>query len=179
MKEFFLTSAGIFIFYAPLIFDRVYCQIPKASLQRNPNKNLRYALFKDHLFHVLDAKKLEGDTVHTWKHCLLRCVKNEQCFSTNIGAFPRPNGNFTCELLPTDKYNASNKFKANHTFHHYSIVVSGILGAPFLILSGECYSRFACFGQVILVHLQDLEILYNRLSLIGNWQSFYCREITV
>jgi len=152
MKEFFLTSAGIFIFYAPLIFDQVYCQIPKASLQRNPNKNLRYALFKDHLFHVLDAEKLEGDTVHTWKHCLLRCVKNEQCFSTNIGAFPRPNGNFTCELLPTDKYNASNKFKANHTFHHYSIVVSGILGAPFLILSGECYSRFACFGQVILVH---------------------------
>ena len=127
MKESFFTSAGRFTFFAHLIFDQVYCQIPKAGVQRNPNKNLRYALFRDHLFHVLDVTKLEGDAVQTWKHCLLRCVKNEQCFSTNVGAFPRTNGNFTCELLPTDKYNTSKEFKANHTFHHYSIVVSGSL----------------------------------------------------
>ena len=57
-----------------------------------------------------------------------------------------------------------------------------VLQAPFVIVSGKCYSGFARFGQVMLAHLHEyMEIpcyLYNRISLIGDWQSFYCREIT-
>ena len=124
MNGVFLLSASIFIYFTYNILDQSLCYASQAGLQRDPNNNFRYALFKDHLFHFLDVPRIEGVTVQTWKHCLLRCVKNEQCFSTNIGAFHLPSGNVSCELLPTDKYNASEKFKANHTFHHFSIVVS-------------------------------------------------------
>ena len=124
MNRVFLLSASTFIYFTCNIFDQSLCYTSQTGLQRDPNNNFRFALFKDHLFHVLDVPRVEGVTVQTWRHCLLRCVKNEQCFSTNIGAFSLSNGNVSCELLPTDKYNASEKFKANHTFHHFSIVVS-------------------------------------------------------
>ncbi|KAJ7360631.1 hypothetical protein OS493_015740 [Desmophyllum pertusum] len=122
MNGLMLLSASTFIYFTYHILDQGFCEAAEAGLQRDPSKKLTYALFKDHYFHVLDVPKVEGVTVQTWKHCLLRCVKNDQCFSTNIAAFPLPNGNLSCELLPTDKYSASEKFKANHTFHHYSIV---------------------------------------------------------
>ena len=50
--------------------------------------------------------------------------KERSLFSTNIGAFYLPIGNVSCDSLPTDKYNESDKLKANHTLHHYSIMVS-------------------------------------------------------
>ena len=116
-------------------------QLP--GLQRDSNKELRYAQFIEHFYHVLDVPKLEGVAVPTGRHCLLRCVKNDRCFSVNTGAFHLPNGNISCDLLPTDKYNASEKFKLNHTFHHYSILVSSTFiycnSLPLL----ACYARFA------------------------------------
>ena len=124
MNGVFLLSASIFLYFTYNILDQSVCYATQAVLQRDPNNNLRFVGFKDHLFHVLDVSRVEGATVQTWRQCLLRCVRNEQCFSTNIGAFPLPNGNVSCELLPTDKYNAPEKFKANHTYHHYSIAVS-------------------------------------------------------
>ena len=117
MNVLVLLSASTFIFFTCDASDF-------AGLQRDPNKPLRYAQFIEHFYHVLDVPKIEGIAVQTGRHCLLRCVKNDRCFSTNTGAFHLPNGNITCDLLPTDKYNASEKFKANHTFHHYSIMVS-------------------------------------------------------
>ena len=126
MNGVFLLSASTFIYFTYNILDQSLCYASQNGLQRDPNNNLRFAQFKDHLFHVLEVPRVEGVTVQTWRHCLLRCVKNEQCFSTNIAAFPLSNGKVSCELLPTDKYNASEKFKANHTFHHFSIVMSNI-----------------------------------------------------
>ena len=125
MNGFVLLSAGIFICFTYQIIDDGLCdatQLP--GLHRDPNKQLRYAQFIEHFYHVLDVPKIEGVEVQTGRHCLLRCVKNDRCFSANTGAFYLPNGNISCDLLPTDKYNASKKFKANHTFHHYSIMVS-------------------------------------------------------
>ena len=124
--NYFLYLQVDLCFFAHLIFTKFVVKLLRpVSNATRPSKNWRYALFRDHLFHVIEVTKLEADTVQTWKHCLLRCIKNEQCFSTNTGVFPRPNRNFTCELLPTEKSNASKKFKADHTFHHYCIVVSG------------------------------------------------------
>ena len=125
MKIFVLLSANTFIYFTFQILDASFCDASDlAGLQRDPNKPLRYAQFIEHFYHVLDVPKIEGIAVQTGRHCLLRCVKNDRCFSTNVGAFHLPNGNISCDLLPTDKYNASEKFKANHTFHHYSIMVS-------------------------------------------------------
>ena len=97
------------------------------SLHRDLNKTLTYAVFKDHLFHDLDVPFVDAATVETERKCLLRCVKHYQCFSANIAAFPRPGGHKLCVLLSTDKYSAPEKFRANHSFHHYSIVVTFFL----------------------------------------------------
>ena len=124
MNGFALLSASIFIYFTYHILDQGLSVAAQAVLNRDPSKTLRFVQFEDYLNHVLDVPRVEGVTVQTWRECLLRCVKNDQCLSTNIGAFPRPNGNLWCVLLSTDKYDASEKFKENHAFHHYSIVVS-------------------------------------------------------
>lgn len=123
MNGFVLLTAASFLYLTFYILNDCFCDAV-GSLKREPNKKLKYALFKDHLFHALLVPNAHETSVPTGKHCLLQCVKNDGCFSTNIGAFSQPDGNLTCELLPTDKYNASEKFQANHSFHHYSIVVS-------------------------------------------------------
>ena len=125
MNGFVLLSASTLIYFVYHIVDDGFCEATQlAGLQRNPHKPLRYAQFIEHFYHVLDVPKIERVEVQTGRHCLMRCVKDDRCFSVNTGAFHLPNGNISCDLLPTDKYNASKKFKANHTFHHYSIMVS-------------------------------------------------------
>ena len=142
MNGFVLLSATTFIYFTYQIMDDGLCtatQLP--GLQRDSNKELRYAQFIEHFYHVLDVPKIEGVAVQTGRHCLLRCVKNDRCFSVNTGAFHLTNGNISCDLLPTDKYNASEKFKLNHTFHHYSILVS------FTFIYCNCLPLLACYAR--------------------------------
>ena len=125
MNGFVHFSASMFLYFSCQILASGYCDATNLpGLQRDPNKQLSYAKFKEHFYHVLDVPKIEGVAVETRGLCLLRCVNNDRCFSTNVGAFYLPNGKISCDLLPTDKYNASEKFKENHIFHHYSINVS-------------------------------------------------------
>ena len=125
MNGFVLLLASLFVSFPCQILDAGFCDATNLpGLKRDPNKQLSYAKFIEHFYHVLDVPKIGGVAVQTSGQCLLRCVNNDRCFSTNIGAFHLPNGEIFCDLLPTDKYNASEKFKANHTFHHYSIMVS-------------------------------------------------------
>jgi len=119
-----LLTASTFIYLSYQILDNGICNASRwDGLQRDPNKQFRYAQVIEHFYHVLDVTKIEGVAVQTGRQCLLQYVKNDRCFSTNTGAFSLPNGNISCDLLPTDKYNASEKFKRNHTLHHYSIMV--------------------------------------------------------
>ena len=144
MNGFVLLSASTIIYFTFQILDDGVCDATQWSgLQRDPNKRLRYAQFIEHPYHVLDVPKIERVAVQTGRHCLLRCVKNDRCYSVNTGAFHLPNGNISCELLPTDKYNASEKFKANHTFHHYSIMVSFTFNYFFFLFS---FTRLTCFA---------------------------------
>jgi len=161
MHGFVLLSASTFIYFTYQVVDDGLCdatQLP--GLQRDPNKQLRYAQFIEHFYHVLDVPKIEGAAVQTERHCLLRCVKIDRCFSANTGTFHPLNGNIFSDLLPTDKYSASEKFKANHTFHHYNIIVkdmaiimsfiksilkSLVILAIWLALNGAIYSRIALF----------------------------------
>ena len=128
MNALALLSASTVIYFSFQILDQGLCataQSSQAGLQRDSNSLSRHAQFVEHFHHVLDVPKNEGIAVHTEIDCLLRCMRNDRCFSGNVAAFPRSDGNVSpCDLLPTDKYNASDKFKANHTFHHYSIMVS-------------------------------------------------------
>ena len=102
----------------------VFCLLPASgtkSLQRN--NNFRFAHFTDHFFHVLVESEFESSLVIDRNICLLRCLKEQRCFSTNIAASPGLNGSHMCMLLPTDKYNASNSFGPSQHFHHYSLKV--------------------------------------------------------
>lgn len=121
MNPFVFFSSTIFLCFAFYTLDGGRCD-SSGSLHRGGK--LKYAHFRDYLFHILDVPKVEEASVRTRNHCLQRCVKNPKCFSTNIAAFYRPDGNMSCDLLPTDKYSAPEKFRANHSFHHYSILVS-------------------------------------------------------
>jgi len=123
MNGFVLLSFSTLVNFLCQIFDQGVSGA-SGSLHRDLNKTLTYAVFKDHLFHDLDVPNVDAAIVETERKCLLRCVKNYQCFSTNIAAFPRPDGKQLCVLLSTDKYSAPERFRANHSFHHYSIVVS-------------------------------------------------------
>ena len=122
-----LLSASTFIYFSFHILDQGLCgkaQPFQAGLQRDPHHPFTFANFKKHFYHVLNMPSFERIAVQASEDCLFRCVNNDRCFSANVAAFPRPDGNVSCDLLPTDKYNASDKFKANRTFHHYSIIVS-------------------------------------------------------
>ena len=127
MNALALLSASTVIYFSFQILDQGFCataQPFQVGLQRDPHNLLRFANFKKHSHHVLDMPSIERIAVQASEDCLFRCVSNDRCFSANVAAFPRPDGNVSCDLLPTNKYNAPDKFKANHTFHHYSIVVS-------------------------------------------------------
>lgn len=96
--------------------------------------------FIDHVDHVLDVPKIEIKHVRNAAHCLQECVRNQRCFSTNMAAVdPQKNGRLTCELLPTDKYNASISFRRRRFFHHFSLVVrnKSIFGSIILHLVRE------------------------------------------
>ncbi|KAL9989594.1 hypothetical protein ACROYT_G004159 [Oculina patagonica] len=102
-----------------LIFLPLQQTFATKSIQRNTN--FRFAHFIDHFFHVLDVPELDSTLVTDRNVCLRRCLKDQRCFSTNLAANPDINGNYVCELLPTDKYNASNSFGLSQYFHHYSL----------------------------------------------------------
>ena len=124
MNGFVLLSASMFVYFTGQILDDGLCESTNIGVERDPNKELSYANFIEHFYHVLDVPNIARVAVETGSECLLRCVSSDRCFSTNVGAFQLPNGKIWCDLLPTDKYNTSEKFKTNHSFHHYSIWVS-------------------------------------------------------
>ena len=125
MNGFVLLSPSLFVYFTGQILDTGFCDATYfVGLRRGPNTHLSYAKFIEHFYHVLEVPKIEGVVVQTGSQCLLQCVNNDHCFSTNVGAFSLPNGKRSCDLLPNDKYNTSEKFKTSDTFHHYSILVS-------------------------------------------------------
>ena len=90
------------------------------SLQRGKESS---GLFIDHVNRVLDVPKIQSKQVTNMVHCLHECVINHRCFSTNIMVGHEKNGGLMCQLLPTDKYNASVSFRPRQFCHHFSLVV--------------------------------------------------------
>ena len=88
------------------------------------NADLSFANIVKDLFHYLNASKVGSSLVTQLSDCAFACLEVVTCFSFNIAAYPDIDENLWCELLNTDKYNASDKFHANPHFHHYGIYVS-------------------------------------------------------
>lgn len=117
--------------------------------QRSSSRRLRYVIFKEELFHALGAETIEVAYVETGKLCLLKCVKNLQCFSTNIGVHPRTDERVRCELLSSDKYRALKSFRANTSFHHYRVSVSQYFKLCLYFFFQFCFI-FQIFFSVVL-----------------------------
>ncbi|XP_068705749.1 epidermal growth factor-like protein 6 isoform X6 [Montipora foliosa] len=82
---------------------------------------VRYAYFTEDQFSYLNIPILGYSHVDRTPQCSLACLETPTCFSYNLAAKPDINGKLLCELLPSDKYNNSDKFLSNKFFHHFSI----------------------------------------------------------
>lgn len=93
-------------------------------LKRDRKDGVNYVNFVSHKFSFLDLPPLLSALVSTVGECGVTCVDNPSCFSFNCAAFlDNVHRKMSCQLLPSDKYNKSNKFSSSPTFHHYSIKV--------------------------------------------------------
>ena len=98
---------------------------PRAqSISRGVHNGVAFANFKAHKFSYLNITSIDTDYVLSGKECGVACVSIPSCFSFNLAAFHDIIGRILCELLPSDKYNNSDKFVSSQLFHHFSIGVS-------------------------------------------------------
>ena len=89
------------------------------------NNGVSYVNLAKDNFSYLNITALNGrDFVDNIPECSLACLDTPSCFSFNVGATRDVNNRFPCELLPSDKYNNSDKFVHSRIFHHFSIAVS-------------------------------------------------------
>ncbi|XP_015751618.1 PREDICTED: protein crumbs-like isoform X4 [Acropora digitifera] len=94
----------------------------KVISRDGPNDGIRYVNFVEDKFFYLNITALRGeDFVDNMPECSFACLDTPSCFSFNLGAVPDVNDRFPCELLPSDKYNNSDKFVHSRIFHHFSI----------------------------------------------------------
>ena len=93
------------------------------ALKRDTGKGVAYANFAAHEFRCLNLVPLVSTSVKDPRECGKLCVDHYSCFSTNLAAFCDQDGKIICELLPSDKYNNSNKFLESAAYHHLSIKV--------------------------------------------------------
>ena len=93
------------------------------SISREVHNGVAFANFKAHKMSYLNITSIDTDYVVDGKECGFACADISSCFSYNLAASYDINGRKLCELLPSDKYNNSDKFVSNQSFHHFSIVV--------------------------------------------------------
>ena len=126
------------------------------------NADLSFANMVKDLFHYLNATKVGSSLVAQLSDCAFACLRVVTCFSFNIAAYPDIDGNLWCELLATDKYNASDKFHANPHFHHYGIDVSSC----FLIINFVRFNLLAYSDVQCKVGWFHLSIVYGLILLL-------------
>ena len=86
--------------------------------------------FEPKEFAYLNITRIGSQLVRKDIECGFACLEITSCFSYNLAAFPDANGKLSCELLPSDKYNNSDKFIYSPTFNHFSIPVGANLFVP-------------------------------------------------
>ena len=95
----------------------------KAFSRSEPNIGVSFVNFKEDKFSYLNITILGYSHVDWMPQCSFACLETPTCFSYNLAAYPDINGKRLCEVLPSDKYNNSDKFMSSESFHHFSIAV--------------------------------------------------------
>ena len=107
---------------------------------RAVHTGVAFANFKAHKFSYLNITSLGTDYVIDGEECGFACVNIPWCLSYNLAAFNHINGRIFRELLPSDKYNNSDKFISSQPFHHFSLLVSTLTTASLkCIFIDPCY----------------------------------------
>ena len=104
--------------------SEAYVDGTKGLKRRHSGHGLAYANFAAHKFRYLNITPLVSTSVKEIRECGKLCIDHSSCFSANFAGFFHEEGKIFCELLPSDKYNNSNKFHDSAVFHHLSIKVS-------------------------------------------------------
>ena len=84
--------------------------------------------FIEEAFSYLNITSLGSYRVEDSDECGFACVETPSCFSYNLETTAL-HGKRLCELLPSDKYNNSDKLNFSPRFHHYSIQVSQVVNS--------------------------------------------------
>ena len=96
----------------------------RSGLKRDAGYSVAFGNFAAHKFYHLSLPPLVSTSVKDVGHCARLCLDNSACFSVNFAAIRNQDGNITCEVLASDKYNNSALFNPSAMFHHLSIKVS-------------------------------------------------------
>ncbi|XP_048584992.1 lactadherin isoform X2 [Nematostella vectensis] len=109
---------------------------PKGIIRDKDDFSL--ANFVKHELSRLNVNVLERSMVEHPMECWFKCMDLLSCFSINTASSPDSSSRYWCELLATDKYNASDKFDDNDTLsHHFSIAV-----ATQCLNGGKCRANY-------------------------------------
>ncbi len=97
------------------------------ALSRGSSKGVAFVNFEADKFSYLNITSIVSYPVKDDSECGFACLEIPSCVSYNLAAYPDVNGKLLCELLPSNKYNNSDKISASQVFHHFSITVRVLL----------------------------------------------------
>ena len=120
-EQIIFLSRPVFRFWTSLLYCAfiikpdifVFSQLKepdKVASRYGPNHGVSYINFVEEKFSYLNITTLGGDFVVNMPECWFACLDIPPCFSFNLGTTTEANDRFRCELLPSDKYNNSDKF---------------------------------------------------------------------
>ena len=107
--------------------NQILSQFLSSGIQLGSLAGVSHVNFEHKEFAYLDITRIGSQLVQKDIECGFACLEITSCFSYNLAAFPDANGKLLCELLPSDKYNNSNKFIYSPIFNHFSIPVGANL----------------------------------------------------
>lgn len=138
-------------------------EAPGKNISREDHHNIAFANFKAHKFSYLNITSLNTDYVVNEDECSFACVDIPSCFSYNLATFSDISGRILCELLPSDKYNNSDKFIGSQIFTHFSIWVSTSFSKLLFSRSREISDPTLC---QTMYNVNVINIYYKALNLI-------------
>ena len=112
-------------FFIILVF-RVKCEFfvdSSNSLKRHTKNGFSFANFEANKFSYLNITPLASASVKGVHECGILCLDHSSCVSANFASLFREEGDILCELLPSDRYNNSDKLVFSSVFNHLSIKV--------------------------------------------------------
>ncbi|XP_022787968.1 uncharacterized protein LOC111327921 [Stylophora pistillata] len=108
--------------FTKLTFILFGLAMTQAGINRVSQGGVSYFNLKTEQFSYLNITRIGSELVQDGSECGFSCLEASLCFSYNLATFSDVNGKLLCELLPSDKYNNSDKFIYSPIFNHVSIL---------------------------------------------------------